>query len=483
MDNKNDQHNKDKMHNKEDLNHKNKMQSKDSHYSKKNVNLQNESSNNNKNNILLRYIIVSVILIGLAIGTYSIMRGISINRNQNNSSKSLSNLMPTATSNKTTTTTPITPTTSTPSITPSLLTNNLPTTAPTITQTPVTKGDNGVIDVDVTHTPAVVKGIYVTASSAGSRKINNLITLAGSTEVNAFVIDVKGDNGRISYKMNNAMVKQIGANTNTISDIKVLTRKLKSKNIYLIARVVAFKDPYLAEQRHDLAINNKDGSLYRDNNKQCWVNPYNKEVWNYLVGVATQAAKDGFDEIQFDYIRFSTGEGIKKADFGEEEIKKSKEQIITEFTKYAYNKLHPLGVYVSADVYGTIINSKVDSKIVGQNYQKMAQYLDYICPMIYPSHFGEGNYGIQYPDTEPYSLIYKVLMKSEEKLEQLPKKTHKAIVRPWLQDFTASWVPHHIEYGGTEVRAQIKGVYAAGYGQWLLWNSGCSYSESGLLDN
>jgi hypothetical protein len=325
-----------------------------------------------------------------------------------------------------------------------------------------------------------VEGIYVTAPTAGTDYINHLIELADTTEINAMVIDVKDDHGKISYHMDSAMAKEIGSTTNTISDIDTLVKTLKEKDIYLIARIVAFKDPYLAEQRQDLAVKNPDGTLFRDSNGEAWVNPYKKDVWDYLAEVATEAAKAGFDEIQFDYIRFSTGQGISKADFGEEAKIISKEEIITQFTKYIYEKLNPLGVFVSADVYGTIINSSVDASLVGQNYVEMAKYLDYICPMIYPSHFGEGNYGIDYPDLEPYNIINKVLTVSQEKLAQIPEGEHKAIVRPWLQDFTATWIKHHMEYGAKELREQIDGVNSVGYDEWLLWNAASNYTEEGL---
>jgi hypothetical protein len=294
------------------------------------------------------------------------------------------------------------------------------------------------------------------------------------------VIDVKDDHGKISYEMNSAMAKEIGAVTDTISDIGTFIQTLKAKNIYLIARIVAFKDPLLAELRQDLAVKNQDGSIYRDDNGEGWVNPYNRGVWDYLIEIATQAAAAGFDEIQFDYIRFSTGKGISEADFGEEAKTKSKEKVITEFTKYAYEKIKPLGVFVSADVYGTIISSTIDSGLVGQNYAEMSKYLDYICPMIYPSHFGSGNYGIEHPDLEPYNIIRKVLTASITKLDSIPAEEHKAIVRPWLQAFTATWVEPHMEYGGEELREQIDGVYSVGYEEWLLWNAAGRYNGEGL---
>lgn len=337
-------------------------------------------------------------------------------------------------------------------------------------------------DADTQGREAVkVKGIYIKAPSAGSERIDKLIELIDKTELNAVVIDVKDDSGNITYAMESQTAAEIGAISKAIPDIGSLLAKLKEHNIYTIARIVAFKDPLLAEKRQELAVKNSDGSLYRDNNKEGWVNPYNRKVWDYLAEVATQAAMDGFDEIQFDYIRFSTGAGMTKADFGEEAKTVSKTEIITEFTRFIYEEIKPLGVFISADVYGTIINSNVDAVIVGQDYAQMARYLDYICPMVYPSHFAEGNYGIKNPDREPYNIIKKAMEASNAALAQIPEDEHRAVVRPWLQAFTASWVKNYIKYGGKEIREQIDGVYSAGYDEWLLWNAAASYSEAGLL--
>lgn len=330
-----------------------------------------------------------------------------------------------------------------------------------------------------TRTPVRVKGMYVT-SRAIMDKREELINIADTTEINAMVIDVKDDNGRITFMMEDTLAQEIGAATNTISDIEDLMKLLEEKEIYPIARIVAFKDPYLAEHRQDLAIKNKDGTLYRDNNGECWINPYEKEVWDYLVEISVKAAEAGFKEIQFDYIRFSTGKGMSEADFGPLAEEKTKEDIIIEFTKYAYEKLKPLGVFVAADVYGTIISSSIDAGLVGQNYVEMSRYLDYICPMIYPSHFAEGNYGVEYPDLEPFKIIRKVLTASRNKLEQIPEGEHRAKVRPWLQDFTASWIKHYQVYTGKQVREQIGAVYASGYSEWMLWNANCNYSVDGL---
>lgn len=337
------------------------------------------------------------------------------------------------------------------------------------------------VEVPETKSPVKAKGIYVTSKVANNNKLNRLIEIIETTEINAMVIDVKDDEGRITYRTNSQLAKEIGADSSFIPDIDSLIKRLKDKNIYLIARIVAFKDPFLAEKRQDLAIKNKDGTLYRDNRNDCWVNPYQQEVWDYLIDVSTQAAIVGFDEIQFDYIRFSTGKGMSDVEFGEMAKELSKEEIILEFTKYAYERLKPLDVFVSADVYGAIISSSIDAGLVGQNYIEMSKYLDYICPMIYPSHFGDGNYGIQYPDLDPYNIIRKVLLASKSKLDQIPEGEHRAIVRPWLQDFTASWLKNYKKYGAKEIRDQINGVYDAGYEEWILWNSNCNYTVEGLV--
>ncbi len=410
---------------------------------------------------LLPTIILSVLITGLLAGAgYSIWIRIDANAKEKNSEE-IQGLKPSDNEQPQ----PIVTVSPTPSLPPTL---------------PPAMED--AVEAMQSRVPVKVKGIYVTSAIAGSKRLEDLIALTDTTEINTMVIDIKDDTGKITFQMDSPLAKEIEATTNTIKDIESFVKDLKSRDIYLIARIVAFKDPYLADKRKELAIRRQDGSIYLDNNGEGWVNPYNHEVWEYLIEVASQAAAVGFDEVQFDYIRFSTGGDIAKADFGKEAEEKSKEDIILEFTKYAYEKLKPLGIYVSADVYGTIISSSIDAGLVGQNYVEMAKYLDYICPMIYPSHFGEGNYGIEYPDLEPANIIRKALTASKEKLDQIPKDEHRAIVRPWLQDFTATWIKPHMEYGGDELREQIEGVYSAGYDEWLIWNAACRYSVDGLLE-
>ena len=369
-----------------------------------------------------------------------------------------------------------------------------------------------------------VKGIYVTGAMAGTSNMDNLIDLVDRTELNTMVIDVKNDEGRVVYDMDSAFVREIGAVKEYVSDMPGLIRKCKEHGIYLIARIVAFKDPFLAENRQDLALTDKNGNIFRDKSGLAWVNPYKREVWDYLLEIARQAASVGFDEIQFDYIRFSTDAGMSKVDFGEDALEQDKEDVITEFTIYAAQELHDMGVPLSADVYGVIIDSKLDASIVGQNYYEMAKHLDYISPMVYPSHYGPGNLGLAVPDAQPYETIFRSMKTSRKVLagmgreaedmqvsgndvsgnsissnsisenstsgksmdaadpkELVPNQEIRADVRPWLQDFTATWVKGHIRYGPEEIRAQIQAVYDAGYEEWILWNASNRYTEGGLL--
>ncbi len=333
------------------------------------------------------------------------------------------------------------------------------------------------------RTPIKVKGIYISAYVAGTQNLmDEIIQHIDETEINAVVIDVKDDNGRITFSMDSPVVSEIGAVKRFIPDIEGLMKKLKEHNIYTIARVVAFRDPYLPEYKPELALKLPDGSIYRDSKGLAWVNPYKQEVWDYLVEVGIEASKAGFDEVQFDYIRFSTERGVNNVVYDEADTNgRSKKDIITEFIEYAYDRLADQGVFVAADVFGAIIGGGVDSDAVGQSYGDMADHLDYICPMIYPSHYGAGYFGIDHPDTRPYDTILAALKGSKEDLgDHGTKEGRKIVVRPWLQDFTASYLDYYIEYGDEEVRQQIQAVYDAGYDEWLLWSAACRYHWGGL---
>lgn len=341
-----------------------------------------------------------------------------------------------------------------------------------------------VIDTAPQRIPVKVKGIYISAYVAGTTSmVDKLIAEIDRTEANALVIDLKDDFGRVACEMDSELIQNVGSIKTYIPNAEELLQKLEDHEIYTIARIPAFRDAWLGEVRPDWCIKKADGSLFKDRDGNTWVNPYCQEAWEYLVEIAIQAGKLGFDEVQFDYVRFCTEKGMKEAVFDEALVQgRSRTDIIGEFMEYAYTRLKEEGLFVSADVFGAIIRSDINADSVGQIYGEMAKHLDYISPMIYPSHYAYGNYVIDHPDIHPYETIMAALADSRKELYFTGLDgEHVAQVRPWLQDFTASWLENHVEYGPEQIRAQIQATYDSGYDEWLLWDASCKYTWDGLL--
>lgn len=324
-----------------------------------------------------------------------------------------------------------------------------------------------------------VRGIYVTGPRAGSGAFDDLLTLVDTTELNAMVIDVKNDNGEITFRPEEGSELLMGATLRYIGDMGAFMERLKEHNVYTIARIVCFKDPYLASHMPELALLDQNGSPVADGNDVAWVNPYKQGVWDYLVEVAKLAGKVGFDEIQFDYVRFPLGTEAENAVYGVDTSAYTKQQAITDFLNYAAEELGKEGLPVTADVFGTIIGNEVDVVRVGQDYAVLGETIAAICPMVYPSHYANGVFGLEVPDAQPYETVLSAMLDSKEELSIVPEEK-RAVVRPWLQAFTADWVKGHIEYGGTQIRDQIQAVYDAGYEEWILWNASNRYSADGL---
>lgn len=299
--------------------------------------------------------------------------------------------------------------------------------------------------------------------------MEELIALVEDTELNAMVIDVKNDEGRLSFLPRSGMAAQLGAGTRYVGDLPGLVASLKEKGIYTIARVVAFKDPVLAQARPELVLCKADGVPVSEGGGIAWVDPASREVWDYLLEIAREAAWAGFDEVQFDYVRYPAVSGLPEED---------RTGYIAGFLEYAREELHREGVWLSADVFGTVIDSAVDARQIGQDYLTMARAADFICPMVYPSHYAAGAYGLDVPDRAPYETVRAALDRSRE---ALAAGEEAGGVRVWLQGFTATWVRGHIRYSGEELRAQMQAVYDAGYTDWIIWNANNTYSADGLL--
>ncbi|WP_213584625.1 putative glycoside hydrolase [Paenibacillus sp. J2TS4] len=333
-----------------------------------------------------------------------------------------------------------------------------------------------VLKIDPQPDAPPVRGIYVTAHSAGGARMNTLLELIDETELNAMVIDVKDDWGNITYATNNPELEAYDTTYKIIPDINKLMDTLKEHEVYPIARIVVFKDTILANKRPDLSFVQPDGTLWANGKKppESFVNPYRKEVWDYNIEIAKEAAKAGFKEIQFDYVRFPEG-FEKRADILQyDKDERSRIEAVAGFVKYAREQLNPLGVRVSVDIFGYAASVPA-AEGIGQDFEKISLNVDVISAMVYPSHYTTGWYGVNVPDAEPYTVISGSSVDTHKKLE--PLGPLKPIVRPWIQDFTASWVPGYIPYGKKEIEEQVRALNDNGINEFLLWNASNKYTS------
>jgi hypothetical protein len=324
--------------------------------------------------------------------------------------------------------------------------------------------------------PVKVKGVYVTRFSTVSKNFDYLIDIAAKSGINTFVIDVKDDRGEMLFYSDAAEEYAPKANEEiVIDDIKAFIAKLKENNIYAIARIVSFKDPIYAEAHPDRTIIYKDsGEVFKNSDDLAWVSAYDKSLWKYNVEVAKEAAEAGFNEIQFDYVRFPASDGgklDKVLDYRNTD-NESKAKAIQEYLMYGYEQLSPYEVYIGADIYG-LVASVTNDMSLGQYWEGISNVVDYICPMMYPSHYANGTYNIDIPDADPYATIF---YSSKDAVRRNGNVATPATIRPWIQDFTASWVDGYIKYGENELELQIKALEQNGIDEYLLWNAGNKYS-------
>lgn len=329
-----------------------------------------------------------------------------------------------------------------------------------------------------------VKALYLTGWTVGStKKVQHYADLANTTEINSYVVDIKDDDGYVGYESQVPEVREVGGWMKKYDVDKVL-KTFHDNNVHVIGRIVCFKDPVLSSKKPDLAIKDVRGGLYKTKNTDgkmiTWLNPYEKGSWSYLVDIAKEAVAKGFDEIQFDYVRFAN-DGVKKnMDFSA--YTQPKDQAIDEFLAYAHKELP--GVVLSADVFGIICESPADTEGIGQNLDTIGKNINYISPMAYPSHYALGQIvnkvKFSKPDLDPYGVVYNTLLKAKNRIADI--SDYKADVRPYLQDFTATWIGkgNYQSYGAEQVKQQIKATYDAGYDEWILWDASNKYSEAAL---
>lgn len=318
--------------------------------------------------------------------------------------------------------------------------------------------------------PVPLRGIYVNARVAGSPEhLQSLLDLADGSEVNAFVIDVK-DGGEVSFASTLPLVAEIGADGAYIDDLSGLLATLHDHGIRAIARIVTFRDPVLAEARPEWAIQTADGGLWIDpESGRPFVDPYNAEVWSYNIGLAREALEAGFAEVQWDYVRFpDVSSALRATMVFPARDGRSPEEAIRDFIHTSRLELADLGAPVTANVFGRVITETGGSGI-GQEWDRLVRVTDLILPMVYPSMYWPGNFGVAQPGEEPYRLVRAAMDSATARLRRTPGAT--ARLRPWLQAFSHGGTT----YGPGQIRDQIRAVEDAGLDEWLFWNRDSVY--------
>jgi len=315
-----------------------------------------------------------------------------------------------------------------------------------------------------------VKGVYLTAYSAGNKaKMNEIINLLNKTELNAVVIDIKDYSGKILYDSRLDLVNELKAENNRIGDARALIRRLHRENIYVIARQTVFQDPLLAGKKKDWAIKNKNGGIWYDNKGLSWVDPTRREVWEYNLAIAKEAIGLGFDEINFDYMRFPSDGNMSQVAYNIGDQKKY--QVMSEFYKFLSDGLKDEPALISIDVFGLVMEHKAEEDMnIGQRLADVVENFDYVCPMMYPSHYPVGHLGLANPAAYPGKVIENGMIKGTPWFA-----AKRADARPWLQAFNMGAV-----YNAERIRAQIDKTEEYTNAGWLLWNASNKYTTAGL---
>jgi hypothetical protein len=312
--------------------------------------------------------------------------------------------------------------------------------------------------------PLEIRGVHVTAPLASiPGKLESYVSLRG---LNAVQLDIKDENGEVGFVPSSVpLASEIGA-AKAYYRPRAVATLARRRGVYLIGRIVCFEDPILSVRRPELAIHRRDGSVWRNHAGLGWTNPYDKRVWDYLVDLGEAAARAGFDEIQFDYVRFPSDGDVEDLAFP---VKTETPMgwVIPQFVQYASKRLKKLGVRVSVDVFGLAATRDLG---IGQRPKRLARYVDAVYPMVYPSHYASGEYNLPDPNASPRETVAASLRHFRRKLTG-----SKADLVPWLQDFS-----YGRAYTLADVQEQIDAAAAADTRGFLLWNAGGVYTDGAL---
>ncbi len=348
----------------------------------------------------------------------------------------------------------------------------------------------------VTHvaTPSPLKAIYMTQCVVGTKDFRErLVKIADDTEINSIVIDIKDFTGRLAFDTDNPMLVDSISDKCGTSDMKEFLEYLHSKNIYVIGRVTVFQDPYMVKKRPDLGVQSKSGGVWKDFKGLSFIDVGAKEHWDYIIEIAKESYAIGFDEINFDYIRFPS-DGKMDDVLYTHSAGKTKPDALRDFFVYLHEHLKDTGLKTSVDLFGMTTTS-MDDLNIGQVIENAFPFFDYVAPMVYPSHYPKNFNGWKNPNDHVYEVVNFAMsgaVKRAEKFDLLSASTTASItptsapswykgdsakkLRTWIQDF---------DYGGNydiaEVKAQIKASNDAGVSSWMIWSPSNKYTLGALL--
>jgi hypothetical protein len=324
---------------------------------------------------------------------------------------------------------------------------------------------------EIPLSPFKPKALYLTVYGIASARLREAaLESIRQNNLNALVIDVKGDRGIIPFKVDLPLAHEAGAQkTILVKDIQATLTPLKEKGLYLIARIVVFEDDPLAAARPQWAVKTKGGGVFKDRERLRWVDPFRREVWDYNIAVAKIAAELGFDEIQFDYVRFPDNRGVG---FSKPAHEDTRTEAITGFLKAAHEALTPYNVMVVADIFGYVCWNTNDTDI-GQKIAPILDAVDVVSPMLYPSGYQFGIPNYRNPVQHPYEIVNLSLKKAQERTGVSPLR-----FRPWLQAFR-DYAFKGGDFGVERMRIQIKAAEDFGASGWMFWNPRNIYPESG----
>jgi hypothetical protein len=314
--------------------------------------------------------------------------------------------------------------------------------------------------------PDQVRGVYLTAYSAGSEdKISEIIELTKQTNINTVVIDIKNSKGKVFYDSNVELVDELNLEDNRLGDVEQLIDRLHQHNIYVIARQTVFKDSILAERKSEFALKNKQGELWYNKEDLAWVDPSNKKVWRYNVKLAKEAIELGFDEINFDYVRFPTDGNIENIKYSNKTKQKKKYEIMEDFFSFLDKELSSKPALLSVDFFGIVMEGGAED-IIGQRLEDVIDKIDFVSPMMYPSHYPSGHIGLANPGKHPRKIFSHGLKEGASEF-----KDQQAKVRPWIQAFSLKY-----DYGKEKINIQTSTIDKYENAGWLLWDPKNTYN-------